>query len=69
MEHHELELNLVIEQILFTADLSIRRFKLDIQRPEAGSVEAMLELKRQVSRIYLRQERLFLIMVSFLPKF
>lgn len=59
MEHHELGLKLITEQILFRADLSLRWFKLDIQGPDAGSVEGMVELRRQVSRMYLRQEGLF----------
>lgn len=59
MEHHELGLKLIIEQILFRADLSLRWFKFDIQGLGAGSVEGMVELRRQVSRMYLRQEELF----------
>lgn len=69
MEHHELGLKLIIEQILFRADLSLQCLKVNIQGPEAGSVEVIVGPRRQALRKYSRQEALFLIIIPLLPKF
>lgn len=67
MEHHELELDLIIEQILLRADLSLQQCALDIRGQEAGSVEETQAPRRQVSRMYLTQEGLFLHSCHFCP--